>query len=386
MTSAIVFTSIGSTLVHCSVDTGSGALAEVARIELPSLIEEGARHPQLPLLYVACTDREGGPNVVVTVAFGEGVPARVVGTPAPLPARAVHLTIAPDGDLVVATHTGAIGASVLPVDDEGRLGTVMADSVIGDVGVYMHDTEFLPGGDRAILVARGQTGRTGAAAVAGRLDLAAVDSGRLRIIDSLDLSPDLGAVGFNPRNVAPHPTLPVLYVTLEAQNLLVVVRRDGDRLVPVPEWTRSLLEFPEEARARQLGGVVHVHPDGRSLIAVTRADGPIIENDRWKSPEPPPVFEGGENTISVFHLDAHGAPALVQRVDTGGISARCVEFVDGGRLVVAANSKPILRAGPDGPVSIHASLAVFRAEVQGGLRGLSTQPFEVGRATLWWLG
>ncbi len=386
MTRETVFAAIGSDLVHCSVDTRTGEVTEHGRIALPSLIEEGVRHPTLPLRYVVCTDREGGPNLVVTIDTQPGSGPRVVGDPVELPARAVHLTIDPAGALLVATHTDATAISILPVDVAGRPGTPSEHPVDGPLGVYLHDTEFTQSGDRAVLVARGQTGRTGTAAVAGRVHLTAVDDGRLSVLDTLDLSADFGDEGFNPRNVAFHPTLPVAYVTLEAQNRVVTIRFDGDRMVAVPGAHPGLLDDPQHARARQLGGVLDVTPDGRTLVAVTRADGPIIDPDRWRTPAELPAFEGGENTLSVFRLDPDGVPALVQRIDSGGISARCITFLDHGGILVAANSKPML--GPTGNPAdvIPAALTVFRVGDDGRLTRLASHPFEVGRATLWWLG
>jgi hypothetical protein len=276
--------------------------------------------------------------------------------------------------------------SVFGLDASGAIGAASDDHDV-DFAAYLHDMQFSPDDARAVIVGRGHTGRTGTPYRAGRIQLATHDDGRLREIDSIELSPDQLPAGFNPRNVAFHSSEPLLYVTLEAQNLLLTFGFADDRLRLLPERTQQLLDHPESARARQLAGVVAMHPAGTALYAVTRADGPIVDNDRWRTPEHLPIFEGGENTISVFSVADGGTLTLRQRIDTGGISARCILIAAGGRLLIAANGKPIMRATDEAePALVPSSLAVFAVSESGALSLLTIRPFDVGRETLWWVG
>lgn len=380
-----VYAGVGDELVHFTLDPPTGTLTERARLRLPSLVQEGVRHPTRALLLLACTDHERAEHTVVTVSVGAGAPV-TVGEPVVLPARAVQLSIDGDARALVATHTTGEGISIVPLGPDGApRGMVLRPAL--DLGVFPHDTGFSPTGDRAVVVARGLPARGSRDAVPGRLTMLswhADDQGTVECaaLDTFDCTP----LGWNPRNVVFHPEHPIAYVTLEQQDALVTVRLDRDRIAPDDEHTCSLLADPAARRERQLGGVVVLGPGARTLYAVARADGPIVDQDRWRTPEHLPVFEGGENTVSVFALDDDGAPTLVQRVDTGGISARCVTFASGGSVLVAANSKPIRRPAPDDGSIVPASLVTFRIEPDGHLTRLDALPVEVGRATLWWVG
>lgn len=378
-----VFAAIGAVLLRCDVAPATGTTEVTSRLEVPAMIQEGSRHPSLPVLYLACTDHDTDEHSVVPVVIGPE--SMTVGAAAPLPARAVQLSLDPAGRHLLAIHTREPSLTVLPVDGVGGLGEPAATPLVAFAD-YLHDAQVSPDGTRAVIVARGHTGRTGTPALAGRIHLADYDDGLLTEIDDIGLGSAFPNVGFNPRNVAFHPTLPLIYVSLEAQNLILTLSLVDDRLTLLPERTRQLLDHPDDARARQLAGVLVVHPERDVLYAVTRADGPIVDNDRWRTPENLPIFEGGENTLSVFDIGAEGQLTLAQRIDTGGISARCVELTGDGTLLVVANGKPILTGDESEPDFVPASLSAFEVDGSGHLAPLSRTPYEVGRETLWWVG
>ena len=72
-----------------------------------------------------------------------------------------------------------------------------------------------------------------------------------------------GGYGFGARHLDFHPSRPWMYVLVERQNKLAMFRFEGEKLSPDPAYVKDLLADPRNVRPRQLGGTVHVHPNGR---------------------------------------------------------------------------------------------------------------------------
>ena len=81
-----------------------------------------------------------------------------------------------------------------------------------------------------------------------------------------------GGYGFGPRHLDFHPTQPWVYVSLERQNKLYMYRMQGDSLEPAAAFMRDTLADPANVKPRQLAGTIHVHPNGRFVYVVNRAD------------------------------------------------------------------------------------------------------------------
>ena len=118
----------------------------------------------------------------------------------------------------------------------------------------------------------------------------------------------------------------------------------------------NLLQETDRVRARQLGGTVHVHPNGRCVYGINRSDG------------------DGENSLAVFSIDPQtGEPTLVQHADTQGVHPRTFHIDPSGRLLVAAHIRP-------------ASLSVFRVADDGKVSYARRYEVDAGSAFLWWMG
>jgi hypothetical protein len=167
---------------------------------------------------------------------------------------------------------------------------------------------------------------------------------------------------------------------LERQNQLCVYKLDGGRVNPEPLFKTDTLADPARVRPRQLAGTVHVHPNGRFVYGVNRADGTTdFEGKR--------VFIGGENNIVVYAIDqGTGEPRLIQSADTRGIHARTFHIDPSGRMLVAANIMPLLVRDDATVRTVPASLSVFRIGSDGKLDYVRKYDVDVGNASMFWMG
>ena len=93
-------------------------------------------------------------------------------------------------------------------------------------------------------------------------------------------------------------------------NRLYMFRFPDNLLECEAAYTRNTLAEPEHVRPRQLAGPIHVHPSGRFVYVVNRAD-QTVEVGGQK------IFGGGENNIAVSGIDANtGEPTLIQHAET----------------------------------------------------------------------
>ena len=126
-----------------------------------------------------------------------------------------------------------------------------------------------------------------------------------------------------------------------------------------PAFRQETLAAPGSTQSRQAAGTVHVHPNGRFVYGVNRADTTVDDQGRR-------VFAGGENTLAVYAIDPRtGAPTPIQHVDTRGIHCRTFHIDPSGRILVAAHimGLPVREGG-----AIHdrpACLSVFRIAADG---------------------
>src|SRR4029453_11125347 len=102
-----------------------------------------------------------------------------------------------------------------------------------------------------------------------------------------------------------------MYVSLERQNQVWLFALDGDRVKPEPLFKRDTLKTRNPS-TRQFAGTIHLHPNGRCVYGVNRADATTeLEGKR--------VFTQGENTIVVYAIDERsGEPTPIQHADTRG--------------------------------------------------------------------
>ena len=388
-----LYAAVGDELTQYDVDIVNAALVKRGSVTLPGNVQEGWPHPSMQFLYVAWSN--GGPSYSILstdrVPKGDrhGVSTfridsdsgalQLVGEPAPLPSRPIHVTVDNSGTHVLTAHNDPSGVTVHRINPDGILGALVQQPADLDVGVYAHQVRVDPSNKTVILVTRGN-GPT-----AGKPE----DPGALRIFDYNDgllanraaVAPG-GGFNFQPRHLDFRPTQPWIFLTLERQNKLEVYRKLSDGTPsPEPTFIKETLADPQHARPMQAAGTIHMHPNGKFVYLANRA----TSTTDFKGQ---PVFAGGENNIAVFAINqATGEPTLIQNIDTRGMSARTFALDPGGRILVAGNQVPLMMRDGSNVRNVPASLAVFRVRADGKLDFVRKYDVNAGGGkNLFWVG
>ena len=123
-----------------------------------------------------------------------------------------------------------------------------------------------------------------------------------------------------------------------------------------------------------------MHPNGKFVYVSNRADGTIDHNGAK-------VFNGAENTISTFSIDAQtGEPTLIHTEDTHGMHVRTFSIDPSGTMLIAGCmiARDVLR---DGTIQhVLGGLSTFRIQEDGALRFLQKYDVAVGSDRLFWVG
>lgn len=387
-----VYITVGPVLTHYLMDRETGVLTSRQSITLPSRAQYGCAHSSLPVLYVCGADRgaagEAQPYHLCAFLRDEQGDLTPHGVVVPLPARPIHLTVDRDGRHVFVAYTGAPGISVHIIAPDGTIGEEVPRATDFHVGVKPHQVCVTPDDERAILVIRGAKGFGKPSYVGGGFQSLRFDQGEVANVALVEPAPDRAPRGFNPRAIDFHPTMPLVFATLEAQNEVSVHACQGHEIDPAPLFTHSLLEHPEAVHKGQDGGEVHVHPDGRHVYVANRNDGyaGVETGPSWLTPDPVPVFAGGENSIAVFRIEDAGRLTLVQHVSTRGLHPRTVALDPAGRFLIAANIAPTLLGEGEDLTPVPASLCIFRIGADGQLTFLHKHDLDVAPEKLWWVG
>ena len=155
---------------------------------------------------------------------------------------------------------------------------------------------------------------------------------------------------------------------------------EGDRVNPEAVFRKDTLAAPGTTRARQMAGTVHVHPNGRFVYGVNRADAATEVEGKQ-------VFAGGENSLVVFAINqATGEPTPIQHIDTRGIHCRTFHIDPSGRLLVAAHIMPLFVREGTTVRHVPAGLSVFRIGGDGTLEFVRKYDVEVGGNQMFWMG
>jgi 6-phosphogluconolactonase (cycloisomerase 2 family) len=377
---AVAYAGVGGEFTQYALDRASGALEPRHVVQLPAGVQYAWPHRSRRYLYVACSD--GGPGVEGTRHFLCAFRVRPDGgmqphgDPVRLERRPVHLTLDVESRHALATCANPSGIAVHRIRDDGTIGGAVEQAAAIELEKTAHQLRFTPSGKTALVPCRGNPPHDGKPE----------DPGSLRIFDYRDgqLSPRIaiapdGGYGFGPRHVDFHPSKPWCYMSIERQNEIALFTLEGEK-VSGPVFRKTTLAHPEALKPRQLAGAMHVHPNGRFAYVSNRADGTV----EWRSEK---VFNGGENTIAVYALDAaSGEPTLVQCADTHGMHPRTFALDPAGELLVAANMTTRKVREGDAVRQVPGGLSVFRVGVDGRLAFLRKLDADVSRDTMFWMG
>ena len=379
-----LYSAVDDELTHYDVDVEGAALTRRESVKVPAFVQYAWPHPTGPYFYVTTSNRgpglKGDRNHLsayrIDVRSGALTPH---GDPAPLPHRAVHMCIDPAGKYALNAHNlPRSGITVHRIAPNCSIGAEVGQPTSLDYGIYPHQVRMTPSGRTTIIVDRGNSAEHGKDEDPGALRSFGFDAG---VFSPGQVVAPEGGYGFGPRHVDFHPSQPWMYVSDEKRSLLYMFRMPADTLEPEAAFTCDLLADRRNVKPRQLGGTIHVHPDGRTVYVANRADFTVEYEGRK-------VFGGGENSIAVYAIDPRtGAPTLIQHADTRSFHVRTFAFDPSGRIMVAASIKPLeVRDGTNVTV-VHATLSVFRVGRDGKLDFVRKYDVDAsGGKTHYWMG
>jgi 6-phosphogluconolactonase len=234
-----------------------------------------------------------------------------------------------------------------------------------------------PDNKLSILVTRGNEGTPTKPEDPGALKVFDYKDGLLN--NEVSIAPN-GGKKFGPRHLDFHPTKPWMYVSIETQNKMYMYRMDGGKINPEIAYRAETLAEPNNIRARQAAGTVHVHPNGRFLYGANRAEATMEFQGKQ-------VFKGGENSIVVYAVDqSTGEPKPIQHIETQKLHPRTFHIDPSGRMLVAEHNAPVNVKDGDAVKTVPAGLSVFRIGDDGKLTFVRTYDVDVGGKTMFWMG
>ncbi len=380
----VLYSAVGEALTQYDVDVDGAASTRRATVMLPSNVQYVWPHPSKRYLYVTASDRgpgAGGPagskHFVTAFRIDAAGVLEPHGVPQALAARPLHNCVDATGSYALIAYNNPSGVTVHRINPDGTLGEPVMQPGNLDTGIFAHQVRVTPSNRAAILVTRGNDAAGGKPEDPGALKLFGFSDGVLSNLQSV--APGRG-YGFGPRHLDFHPTQPWVYVSIERQNQLQMFRMPGDRLEGEPAFSRSLLAEPHNERPRQLGGPIHVHPNGRAVYVSNRADNTVAYEGKS-------VFGGGENSIAVFAIDPRsGEPTLIQHIDTRGFHVRTFALDPSGRMLVAASILSLPVRDGTRVTNVPAGLSVFRVGGDGKLDFVRKYDVEIGAKTQFWMG
>lgn len=373
-----MFAGVGPALVRYAIDLEGGVFEETARIECPGRVQGGAFSQDGRFLYVLYGAANEPTHGLRAVGLSRPeAPLAFAGPPLNLPARAITAAVHPEGDWLLVCFVDPALLAVHPLGPSGEIGDAVVQERELDFGIVGHDV-VCTGGKPALVVtaARGHDAAAGRSEVPGSLRQFHLERGQLL---PLPVVAPGGGYGFGPRNLAFHPSGNFVYVSLERQNALQAFPVCGGLIRCECIDAGTTLQWPDQIKPRQYTGCVHVHPRGHAVYVVNRAEG-TVESDGER------LFNGGENTIAVYALDAAGGnPRLVQHTDTACIHPRSFHVDQGGRHLVVAGLKARKVRDARGLRVIEAGFSVLGIEEDGRLRLLRKHAIETGREMIFWM-
>jgi 6-phosphogluconolactonase len=378
-----LYANVGADLTHYDVDVAGAELIKRATVTLPAAVQYAWPHASRRYLYVASSSSApgytaGGTEHHVTAfaidpASGALTPH---GAPIKLPTRPIHLSTDIPSEHILVAFNNPSAVRIYRINKDFTPGEEVKEPEI-DAGIYAHQIRVTPDNRLAILVTRGNEGTPTKAEDPGALKVFDYKDGVLS--NEVSIAPN-GGKEFGPRHLDFHPTKPWMYVSIETQNKMYMYRMEGGKINREIAYRAETLAEPNNIRARQAAGTVHVHPNGRFLYGANRA-GATMEFQGKQ------VFKGGENSIVVYAVDqSTGEPKPIQHIETQKLHPRTFHTDPSGRMLVAEHNAPV--NVKDGSVvkTVPAGLSVFRIGDDGKLTFVRTYDVDVGGKTMFWMG
>jgi 6-phosphogluconolactonase (cycloisomerase 2 family) len=379
-----LYANVGPELTRYEIDVAGAELIKKESVMLPAGVQYAWPHASRRYLYVASSSSASGygpagsEHHVTAFAVDPSSGALTPhGKAITLPTRPIHIsTDIPSENLLVAFNNPS-ALRVYRINKDFTPGEEVAQPGAIDAGIFAHQVRVTPDNKLAILVTRGNEGTPTKPEDPGALKVFEYRNGLLT--NGVSVAPD-GGRNFGPRHLDFHPTRPWMYVSIETQNKMYTYKLENGRVGPDIAFRAETLAEPNNIRARQAAGTVHVHPNGRFLYGANRAEA-TVEYQGQK------VFKGGENSIVVYAIDqSTGEPKIIQHIETQKIHPRTFHIDPSGRMLVAQHNLPVNVRDGDAVKTVQAGLSVFRIGDDGKLTLARTYDIDVAGKTMFWMG
>jgi 6-phosphogluconolactonase len=379
-----LYANVGRDLTHYEVDVEAFTLDRRDTITLADSVQYAWPHRSGPFLYVAISNTApgngaaaGNSHHLVALRIEESGALALHGTPVALPTRPIHLsTDVPSENILVAFNKPS-GLRVYRVNTDFTVGEEMRQADPIDAGIYAHQARVTLDNNLAILVTRGNEGTATHPEEPGAIKVFSYERGLLS--NEVSIAPD-GGRNFGPRHLDFHPTRPWIFLSIETQNQVGLLRMSDGRVEPELLFRTATLAEPHRRRARQVAGAIHVHPNGRFLYVANRAE----QTEEFGGTQ---VFKGGENGIAVYAIDQEtGEPTPIQHIESRGIHPRTFHIDPSGRMLVAEHNLPVTVRDSGGLKVVAAGLSVFHIGSDGKLEFVRKYDVDVGDSSMFWMG
>jgi len=379
-----LYANVGADLTHYDVDVAGAELIKRATVSLRASVQYAWPHASRRYLYVATSSSASGYGAAGTehhvTAFRIDPASGALtphGAPIRLPTRPIHMTTdIPSRNILVAFNNPS-ALRVYRINEDFTPGEEVRQPGSIDAGNFAHQVRVSPDNRLTILVTRGNEGTPTKAEDPGALKVFDYTDGMLT--NEMSIAPN-GGKEFGPRHLDFHPTKPWMYVSIETQNKMYTYLMEGGRIKPEIAYRAETLAEPNNIRARQAAGTVHVHPNGRFLYGANRAQATTEFQGKQ-------VFKGGENSIVVYSINqSTGEPTAIQHIETQKIHPRTFHIDPSGRVLVAQHNLPINVRDGDAVKTLPAGLSVFRIGDDGKLTFARKYDVDVGDKTMFWMG
>jgi len=304
-------------LTSYALDRETGSLTPIDRKQVGGLASFVARHPALPILYVADEELGGVHAVHVEPATGKLTPGEHRGSSG----KPVYLSVDAAGTVLLAANYGEGTTVVFPLDRAGAVGEAAHTYA---TGAKSHAAPIRPGTSHVYVPS---------------LDRNAIAQFRLADGALVPLTPaDVPQTG-GPRHVAFHPEGHRAYVVSELGDVVGIYAVSAAGTLSARGTARRLPAEHASAPATHTGADVHVTPSGRHAYVTNR---------------------GQSNTLARYAVTADGDLTLLGHESTRGETPRNFTIEPAGELLLVGNQDS-------------KNVAIFRIdEASGALTHLET--------------
>src|SRR5882757_2664628 len=305
-----LYANVGADLTNYDVDVAGAALIKRATVTLPAGVQYAWPHVSRRYLYVASSSSASGYGKAGTehhvTAFHIDPASGALtphGKPIPLPTRPIHISTDIPSEFILVAFNNPSALRVYRINKDFTPGEEVKQPGPIDAGIFAHQVRVTPDNRLAILVTRGNEGTPTKPEDPGALKVFDFKNGVLT--NEVSIAPN-GGKEFGPRHLDFHPSKPWIYVSIETQNKMYMFRIEGGRINSDIAYRAETLAEPNNIRARQAAGTVHLHPNGRFVYGANRAEA----TDEFQGKQ---VFKGGENSVVVYAIDQqNGEPMPIQ--------------------------------------------------------------------------